>query len=88
MPGQSRHFFYLEAMPEMFTAVRSYDNYITANLMLQQVEEAGIKAYLENEYSATINPFLSNAMGGIKLMVFSEQAGRALDLLEKLEGNE
>lgn len=87
MPGLSRHFFYLDAMPDMFTAIRSYDNYISANLILQQIEQAGIKAYLENEYSATINPFLSNSMGGIKLMVFTEQAARAIELVEELEGN-
>ena len=31
----------------MFVAVRSFDNYIPANMMLQRLEEEGIKAYLQ-----------------------------------------
>lgn len=69
----------------MFVAVRSYDNYIPANMMLQRLEEEGIKAYLQDEHTVTIDPILSNAIGGIKLMVFKDQLERSLDLLTSFE---
>lgn len=65
----------------MFTKVRAYDNYIPANIILSRLEQEGIKAYLQDEYTVTIDPIISNAIGGIKLMVFSEQLDRAMELI-------
>lgn len=53
--------------------------------MLQRLEAEGIRAYLQDEHTVTIDPILSNAIGGIKLMVFEEQLPRAQDLLEQFE---
>jgi hypothetical protein len=69
----------------MFIQIRSFDNYIPANMMLQRLEEEGIKAYLKDEHTVTIDPILTNALGGIKLMVYEEQSQRALELVEALE---
>ena len=68
-----------------FIPVRAYDNYITANLVLQRLEEEGIRAYLQDENTVTIGPMLSQALGGIKLMVFEEQVPRAQELLAEFE---
>jgi hypothetical protein len=38
-----------------------------------------------NENSVTIDPFLSNAIGGIKLMVAESQVERALELIKETE---
>lgn len=69
----------------MFVKLRSYDNYLPANMILQRLEAEGIRAYLQDEYSVTIDPILTNAIGGIKLMVHAGQAERALGLLEEME---
>ena len=69
----------------MFVAIRSYDNYIPANLVLQRLEEEGIRAWLQDEHTVTIDPILSNAIGGIKLMVYHEQVSRAQALLQEME---
>jgi hypothetical protein len=69
----------------MFIPLRTYDNYIPANMMLQRLEAEGIRAYLQDEYTVTINPIFSNQIGGIKLMVYTEQAGRASELLGMFE---
>ena len=69
----------------MFVAVRSFDNYIPANMMLQRLEEEGIKAYLQDEHTVTIDPILTNAIGGIKLMIFRDQLERAMSLIEDME---
>ena len=53
--------------------------------MLQRLEEEGIKTYLKDEHMVTIDPILSNAIGGIKLMVYREQADRALELITSFE---
>src|SRR5688572_9765530 len=69
----------------MFVAIRSYDTYIPANLVLQRLEAEGIRAYLQDEHTVTIDPILTSAVGGIKLMVTEQQAPRALDLLTEWE---
>ena len=53
--------------------------------MLQRLEAEGIRAYLQDEHTVTTNPILSQAVGGIKLMVFEEQAPRAQELLHEFE---
>lgn len=69
----------------MFVVLRTYDNYIPANMMLQRLEEEHIRAYLQDEHTVTIDPILSNAIGGIKLMVHQEQLDRALALINGFE---
>lgn len=69
----------------MFVEVRSYDNYIEAHLMLGRLRDEFINCHLLNENSVTIDPFLSNAIGGIKLMVAEPQVERALDLIKEIE---
>ena len=64
-----------------FIQVRSYDNYIYAHIILSMLQDAGINCYLKDEYTITIDPLLSPALGGIKLMVADSQLERALELL-------
>jgi hypothetical protein len=64
-----------------FILVRSFDNYIPAHIAMGRLKEEYINCYLQDEYSVTIDPFLSNAIGGIKLMVAATQAERALEIL-------
>ena len=91
MRGQTVHpffilhfsFFYFYIL--MFIEVRSYDNYLPASIMSQRLEDEGIKVYLKDEHTVTIDPILSNAIGGIKLMVFNEQLERAMELINGFE---
>jgi Putative prokaryotic signal transducing protein len=66
-----------------FIAIRSYDNYIPAHIAMGRLKDEFINCYLENENSVTIDPFLSNAIGGIRLMVVETQAKRAIKLLDE-----
>jgi|GEM_PF-6976118 len=63
----------------------SFDNYIPAHLLLGRLEEEGINAWLKDEHTVTIDPLLTNAVGGIKLMVHIAQADRAKTLLAEWE---
>lgn len=66
-----------------FIQVRSYDNYIYAHIVLSMLQDSGINCHLKDEYTITIDPFLSPALGGIKVMVADSQLERALELLEQ-----
>ncbi|MEJ7821086.1 MAG: hypothetical protein WKF85_02125 [Chitinophagaceae bacterium] len=49
--------------------LQTFDNYFNANIQLTRLRAAGIECYLKDEYTVTIDPLLSNAIGGIKLLV-------------------
>jgi hypothetical protein len=71
---------------ERFIEIRSYDNYIYANIVLGKLQAEGINCHLKDEYTITIDPLLSPALGGIKVMVAHSQVDRALELLRETEG--
>lgn len=64
-----------------YVAVAFFDNYIEAHLCQAKLEQANINCWLKDEYTVTIDPVLTQAIGGIKLMVHEAQAERAQDLL-------
>ena len=68
-----------------FNEIRSYDNYIVANLQLSLLKDHGINCYLQDENTVTIDPLLSPAIGGIKLMVADNETDKAIGLLEDAE---
>jgi hypothetical protein len=68
-----------------FVPLRTFDNYIEANIVLGMLVAFDINAHLKDEQTITIDPLLSPALGGIKLMVHYAQAERAWELLEEAE---
>ncbi|MBV9961608.1 MAG: DUF2007 domain-containing protein [Parafilimonas sp.] len=68
-----------------FKILETFGNYIDANLMLGRMEEAGIRCWLKDENTATINPVWANAIGGIKLMVLDEDVDKATEILSALK---
>jgi hypothetical protein len=70
-----------------FIAVRSFDDYISAHIIMGRLKEENIVCHLQDEHTATTAPFLTNFSGGIKLMVPEPQAERALELLKEFENN-
>jgi DNA-directed RNA polymerase subunit RPC12/RpoP len=64
-----------------YLLLRSFDNYINASITLARLDEEGITCYLKDEYTVTIDPILSNAVGGIKLMVLPDDFEEAKNLL-------
>ena len=67
-----------------FVLIYSFDNYIKAHIAMGVLKEQGIDCWLKDENVVTIDPLLSNAVGGIKLMVAKEQAQQAIDILKEL----
>lgn len=69
---------------EMVT-VRTFDNYFSANIILGKLREAGVDCYLKDEYTVTIDPILSNAIGGIKLNVYKEDEEMVMAILKAFD---
>ena len=67
-----------------FVVISTYDNYVSAHIAMGRLEEDGIKCWLKDENTVTIDPILTNAVGGIKLMVAAPQAERASAILRIL----
>ncbi len=64
--------------------LQTFDNYFTANIQLTRLRSAGIECYLKDEYTVTIDPLLSNAIGGIKLLVRKSEESKIRKLLREM----
>jgi ribosomal protein S27AE len=65
--------------------LRSFDNYFLANITLTKLQDAAVECYLKDENTVTIDPILSNAIGGIKLVVKETDAADAKQLLQQFD---
>jgi len=68
-----------------FVELRSFDNYIEANIVLSMLQSFNINCHLKDEHTVSIDPLLSPAIGGMKLMVHPTHVERAWDLLDEAE---
>lgn len=68
-----------------YIELRSFDNYIEANIVLNMLQHQNINCHLKDEHIVTIDPLLSPAIGGMKLMVHHSQVERAWNMMEKAE---
>lgn len=65
--------------------IASYDNFIFANMTLGLLQENNINCYLKDENIITVDPLLSPAIGGIKLMVDENDYTDAQELIKQAE---
>ena len=70
-----------------FVPIFSFDNYVSAHIALGRLQEEGMDCWLKDENMVTIDPILTNAVGGIKLMVANSQADEAIAILATLQAN-
>jgi hypothetical protein len=68
-----------------FVELRSFDNYIEANIVMNMLRHHNINCHLKNEKILTTVPFLNHEMGGMKLMVHHIHVERAWDLMDEAE---
>lgn len=63
--------------------LRTYDNYVLANIAMARLSEAGIHAFLQDEHAVTaLSPF---AFDGIKLVVPDAEGPAASAILRLLD---
>jgi hypothetical protein len=72
-------------LPIDYVEIRSFDNYIEANIVMNMLRHNNINCHLKDENIITIDPLLSPALGGIKLMVHPAHVERARDLIDETE---
>lgn len=65
--------------------VRTFQNYFTAQITSTKLQSAGIICYLSDSSTATVAPFLSTAIGGIKLVVRKEDVDEVNILLDQID---
>jgi DNA-directed RNA polymerase subunit RPC12/RpoP len=68
-----------------FSVVQSFNSYIDAHILLSRLESEGIECWLQDENTVTINPILTNAVGGIKLLVNQKDFSKAMTVFSELE---
>ena len=68
-----------------YVQVKSFDNYIYAQILLLRLKDAGIDCHLKDENTITIDPLLSPMIGGIKLMVAAHDIRQTTDILLEFE---
>ena len=61
--------------------LKTFDNYFFANIILTRLQADGVQCFLKDEHTVTIDPLLSNAVGGIKLAIAIDDVTRAAMLL-------
>jgi Zn finger protein HypA/HybF involved in hydrogenase expression len=64
-----------------FILLKTFANYIEANIALSMLEEEGINCHLEDENTVTMMSMSS----GIRLMVYDSQAERAAEVIKEAE---
>ena len=73
-----------------FTVLQIFDNYIDAHIVKGRLQDQGIDCWLKDENLSAIivDPILTNAIsGGIKLLVSTDQLGKAQQILKQPPGN-
>ena len=65
--------------------VKTFDNYFLANITLTRLHAAGVECYLKDEHTVTIDPILTNAIGGIKLVVKKQHVEAVSALLDQYD---
>jgi hypothetical protein len=68
-----------------FQIIKRYDNYVEAHIDKGLLEENDIECWLKDENTVTLDPLLTNAIGGIKLMVNTAQIVAAIEILNSLK---
>ena len=82
----------IQKSPIFMTEISTLDNFVTIKtftypidlaVIRGRLEAEGIDCFAKDELVAQANPFLSNAIGGIKLQVRQRDLARAIEILEE-----
>lgn len=65
--------------------VRTFSNYFSANILLTKLRDLGVQCYLKDEYTVTMDPLLTNAVGGIKLVINKEDTDEVWALMKQFD---
>jgi hypothetical protein len=72
-------------MRDRLITVASFATPLDARLAMNRLEAAGIRAALEGEATSAMAWHLTNAIGGVKLLVMERDCERAMEILDAAE---
>ena len=65
--------------------VKTFDTSVNAHLFRIELENEGIECFIYDEETITMDPLLSNAIGGIKVKINAKDIDRTKEFLAKRE---
>ncbi|MGY6649748.1 putative signal transducing protein [Wenyingzhuangia sp. IMCC45574] len=72
-------------MSELLTTIKIFDNSPEMHVYKNRLEQEGIDCYPFDEEMVTIDPFLTNAIGGIKLKVNKADVLQAKSIIASID---
>jgi DNA-directed RNA polymerase subunit RPC12/RpoP len=72
--------------PLVLVTVKTFDTSVNAHLFRIELENEGIESFIYDEETITMDPLLSNAIGGIKVKINVKDIERTKEFLTKREG--
>lgn len=66
---------------------RIFDNPMDAHLLKSKLESLGVTCFLQDEHTVTIDPLVSNAIGGIKLKIKEEDIEKVKVIFKELDNS-
>ena len=70
-------------MEEQFITVLTVTYAHEIAVIRSRLESEGITCFVQDELTVQVNPFYSNAIGGVKLQVLSRDLSRAIEILKE-----
>ncbi|NQY27946.1 MAG: DUF2007 domain-containing protein [Flavobacteriaceae bacterium] len=74
-------------MKDSFTTIAVFQYSSEAQIIKGKLEFEGITVFLADEYTVDTDPMVSNAIGGVKLQVYTEQTEVAKSIVRAIDPN-
>ena len=71
-------------MNQKFSTIASFDYPADVQILKGKLESEGIPVFLRDENTLNSDPLISNAIGGVKLQVYSEDKEKALAIYNEI----
>ena len=71
-------------MSETFYTIASFEFTADVQIIKGRLESEGIEVFLKDENTLNTDPLISNAIGGVKLLVYENQKEKALAIYNEI----
>lgn len=71
-------------MSEKFYTIASFDYPADVQILKGKLESEGIPVFLKDEHTLNSDPLISNAIGGVKLQVYTRDMAQALEIYDEI----
>jgi len=74
-------------MKDSFTTIAVFQYSAEAQIIKGRLEAEDIKVFLADEYTVDTDPMVSNAIGGVKLQVYTEKTEIAKNIIRTIDAS-